>query len=253
MLNSHLGLVAEQKFTQPPPRYSDGSLNKKCEDEQIARPATFGSFVEILKNRGYITKKGKQISATDLGIKVIDFLKEADVCFVDIKFTAEMEALLDEIQCATKGRSEVLSEFWKRLKEDIERGKQVKDKSQLTDFDCPKCGGKLLSKHSKFGPFFSCQNYKAPKTVDGKKVLQEGSCDYTANVGDDGKPKDKEPPKPKEYADFSCNKCGGKMVKRKSKYGEFAGCQNYPKCKSIADLDGNFKDPKKKGKKGKKK
>jgi DNA topoisomerase-1 len=239
-------LEKEQKFTQPPPRYSDGSLNKKCEDEQIARPATFGSFVETLKARGYIAKKGKTISATELGVRVIEFLKAADVCFVDIKFTAQMEALLDEIQSATKGRSEVLSEFWKRLREDIERGKKVKNQAQVTEFECPKCHGKLLSKHSKFGPFFACENYKPPKTVKGKKVAAEDSCDYTANVDKDGKPKEKEPPKPKEYADFPCKNCGGKMVKRSSKYGEFYGCAAYPKCKTVADLDGTFKETKKK-------
>ena len=239
-------LEKEQKFTQPPPRYSDGSLNKKCEDEQIARPATFGSFVETLKSRDYITKKGKAISATELGVKVVKFLKDADVCFVDIKFTAQMEALLDEVQLATKGRSEVLTEFWNRLKEDIKRGESVKLKAQMTDYDCPKCKGKLLSKHSQYGPFFSCENYKPAKKVKGKKVAVEGACDYTANVGQDGKPKEKEPPKPKEYADFPCIKCGGKMVKRKSQYGEFFGCGAYPKCKSLADLDGTFKESKKK-------
>lgn len=237
-------LEKEQKFTQPPPRYSDGSLNKKCEDLQIARPATFGSFVETLKARDYISKKGKSISATELGLKVIEFLKAADVCFVDTKFTAKMEALLDEIQSATKSRSEVLADFWKRLKEDIERGKKVKQQSQMTEHECPKCHGTLLSKHSKFGPFFACENYKPAKK--DKKVVVEGSCDYTANVGDDGKPKEKEPPKPKEYADFPCNKCGGKMVKRTSKYGEFYGCAAYPKCKNLADLEGNFKETTKK-------
>lgn len=241
-------LDKEQKFTLPPPRFSVASLGKKCEDNQVARPATFSNFIETLQHRKYIQKAGKSFQATDLGIKVIDFLTGADFCFVDIKFTSEMEGLLDEIQDSSKNLTEVLSEFWTRLKKDIDSGKNIKKQNELTEHDCPQCKGKLLKKHSQFGPFFACENYKpAKKDKDGNKKHPEGSCSYTATVGEHGEPVTKVP-KVKEYADFKC-KCSGKMVKRKSKFGEFYGCENFPKCRMTADMEGVFKEPKKFNKK----
>jgi DNA topoisomerase-1 len=89
----------------------------------------------------------------------------------------------------------------------------------------------LLAKHGKFGSFFACPDKE---------------CKFTANVGDDGKPKEKEPAKPKEYMSFPCKNCGAKMIKRTGKFGEFAGCEKYPTCKTMSDLEGKFKEPSKK-------
>jgi DNA topoisomerase-1 len=235
-------LDQEQKFTQPPSRYSDASLSKTAEKLMIARPSTFANSIKTLRNRGYI-EKGKAFKPTCTGRKVVEFLRDAKVCFVDLEFTKQMEDLLDQIQDQKKTRLEVLKEFWERLKKDIESGKKIRDSKQVTQFKCPKCEGHLLIKRSNFGSFFSCQNYKPPKTVKGKKVVPEGSCTYTAKVGENGEPVEKPPPAPKEYANFKCNKCGGDMIKRKSKFGEFYGCSKFPKCRSVADLDGNFKEP----------
>lgn len=236
-------LEKEQKFTMPPPRYSDASIIKKCETEQIGRPATYASLLKVLQDRKYVAIKKKTFHPTDLGMKVVNFLKKADMCFINIKFTAEMEETLDKIQEGIANKSEVLSEFWNRLKNDIEQGKQVKHSQQETEFDCPKCGGTLLMKHSNYGPFFACQNYKK-----SKKGEDDTGCSFIATVGDHGEPVEKKQKK-KEYADFECKQCGSKMIKRKSKYGEFAGCEKFPKCKATSDLDGNFKEPKKKWKK----
>ena len=244
-------LEKEQKFTTPPPRYSDASLNKKCEKEQISRPATFASFVKTLQSRGYITKKGKAFQATELGIAVTDFLVNSNMCFVDIAFTANMEQLLDDVAANQKQKTQVLTDFWCRLKDDIANAQKVKAAAQVTEHICPKCGGHLLQKHSKWGSFYSCQNYKAPKkNKAGEKVSPEGSCAYTAKIGEHGEPIEKVAVK-KEYAAFPCNKCGSQMVKRTSKYGEFFGCEKYPACKSTADMDGNFKESKGGGKKWK--
>ena len=234
-------LEKEQKFTQPPPRYTDSSLAKLCDKNQITRPATVASVFKTLKDRKYVTKKKNTFYPTETGINVVDFLKEADMCFVDVAFTAGMEALLDEIQDGKKTEVEVLTEFWERLQKDIESGKKIKEKNQKSTHKCPKCDGFLLKKHSKFGSFYSCENWKKKK--EGEEESE--GCDYTANVGDGGKPIEKVA-KVKEYLEFKCKKCGGKMVKRKSKFGEFGGCQNFPKCRATADLEGNFKEPSKK-------
>ena len=238
-------LLKEQRWTIPPPRFSDASLQKKCEASQITRPATFASFLTTLENRGYIKREKKSFHATDLGIRVVDFLVAADMCFVDMDFTAEMETWLDQIAAGNKDKLVVLQDFWEKLKANIENGKKVKGELEKTDFPCPDCKGNLRHKHSRFGPFFSCENYKKDDT----------GCKYTAKVGEDGKPVDKVQ-KVKEYAPFMCEHCGGQMVKRNSSYGEFFGCGSYPACKGIADLTGQFQPLKKDGKKkswGKKK
>ncbi len=251
-IQKHPGLVAEQKWTQPPNRFSVASLGKECENKQIARPATFSNFLEVLQNRKYITKNKNSFQATELGMKVTDFLVEADFCFVNVQFTAEMEDLLDEVQNATKDKVDLLTEFWTRLKKDIENGKSIKKKQEVTEYDCPKCKGKLLLKHSKFGPFYSCENYKPPKKVKGEKVEQPDSCGFIGKVGEHGEPIEKVV-KPKEYAKFACKKCGSKMVKRTSQYGVFFGCSQFPSCRAVADEQGTFKEPKKYKKKWNKK
>lgn len=224
-------LDKDQKFTSPPPRYSDGSLAKKCESEQIIRPSTIARYFDLLADRGYVKRTNKSFSATEMGIRVIDFLVAANMCFVDTKFTAGLEEQLDRIQSKHLKRLDVLTEFWTRLKSDIENGQNVKKSKQVTEFKCPKCGGHLLQKYSVYGAFFSCVNYKSKETP----------CDYIASSGPDGTPVEKKPVV-KEYATFPCVKCGGKMVKRTSKKGnQFYGCENFVKgCRSAADLDGNF-------------
>ena len=238
-------LNKDQKFTQPPSRYSDATLSKTAEKLQVTRPATFANSLATLKNRKYMERKKKSFHPTEIGIKVVDFLKAANVCFVDINFTSEMEILLDQVQDGKTTRSEVLKNFWTRLKGDIEKGKEVKDKQQVTNHKCPQCGGYLLKKNSVFGAFFACQNYKPPKTVKGEKVPQPDSCPYTAKVGEHDEPVEKKPVV-KEYAKFKCKNCGSKMVKRASKHGEFYGCNSFPKCRTTADLEGIFKEPKNK-------
>lgn len=232
-------LEKEQKWTVPPPRYSDASLQKKCDASQITRPATFASFLKTLEDRGYIKREKKSFHGTDLGIRVIDFLVAADMCFVDMDFTAELEGLLDQIAAGDKDKLVVMKDFWEKLKINIEDGKKVKEEHEKTDYPCPKCKGKLRHKHSRFGPFFSCENYKKD---------DENACKYTAKVGEDGKPVDKVE-KVKEFAPFNCEHCDSKMVKRKSGYGEFYGCDSYPKCRGIASLEGEFQPLKKKGEK----
>ena len=242
-----MDLIKEQKWTTPPSRYSDASLQKKCDASQIARPATFASFLKTLEDRGYIKREKKSFHATDLGIRVVDFLVAAEMCFVDMDFTADMETWLDEIAEGNKDKLSVLKDFWEKLQIGIANGKKVKEEFEKTDFPCPSCKGNLRHKHSRFGPFFSCENYKKDDT----------GCKYTAKVGEDGKPVDKVA-KVKEYAAFNCEYCDSKMVKRKSKFGQFYGCAKYPACKGIANELGEFqplkKESKKKwGKKGKKK
>ena len=233
-------ITKSQHFTEPKPRYTDSSLAKFCEKQQITRPATVATVFKTLKDRGYTTKKKNTFYPTEIGMAVVDFLKKSDMCFINIEFTAQLEDLLDEIQLGKKTETEVLKQFWERLKIDIENGKKIKNQLQVSEYKCPKCSGNLLKKHSNFGAFYSCVNWK--KSKKGEK--SEG-CDYIAKVGEHGEPVEKIA-KVIEYADFVCEKCDGKMIKRSSKKtGDcFYGCENFFKngCRCTADLEGNFKE-----------
>lgn len=224
---------AEQKFTHPPPRYSSASFVKTLEKEGIGRPSTFESITKTLKNRGYIDMKGKSFQATDLGIDVTEFLKKANFCFIDLKFSSGMEGDLDLIAESKKSKEDVLHHFYLRLLKDIQTGKQLKDNLQKTNHKCPDCSSVLLMKHGSYGSFLACEDRKG--------------CGFTADIDPKtGGPKAKEPAKPKEYGNDPCPDCGSQMIKRQSKFGFFYGCSNFPECRGMRDEHGQTIEKKKK-------
>ena len=229
-----------EEQTKPPSRFSEASCVKNMEKLGIGRPSTFASTLDTLKNRKYIEVKKKAINTTDLGVKVTDFLKDVNFCFVDLQFTANMEEDLDKIARAEKGKLCVLNNFYETLKTDLSRAKEVKEKNSKTNYKCPKCGGMLLKKFSRFGVFYSCENYNS----------KDNKCGYTANVGKDGCPVEKVKKKV-VLSKYNCPKCGAKMAVRDGKYGKFLGCSKFPTCKSLMTMDGEIIE-KKKSKKSKK-
>jgi len=237
-----LAVKAEQKFTQPPPHFTVSSFDKELEKRGIGRPSTAPFIPRTLEDRGYIEIK-KHLQATDLGIRVSDFLVGTDFCFVDLSFTTKMEEKLDGIAQASANKIEILTDFWNRLKSDIENAKKKKNEMAQTDFECPKCHANLLMKHSKYGPFFSCSNYSN----------KENKCDFTAHVGDDGQPEEK---KVAVFTDseHDCPNCGELLIVRQGKRGEYLGCRNWRdvKCQGFYGMDGikfEFKKKKRRAKK----
>jgi DNA topoisomerase I len=234
-----------RKETKPPARYSEASFIKKLEETGIGRPSTFQSIPETLKARDYIVIENRSITTTALGLTVMKFCVEVDFCFIDLSFTAKMEELLDEISNKEKEKLPTLEDFWERLQSDLENCKNKTVENSKTDYPCPKCDGELVKKHSRFGAFYSCSNYS-------KKT-----CDYKADVGSEGEPKEKVKKEKKEVilSEYDCPVCKtAKMVKREGRYGVFYGCSSWvkTKCKGILDKDGKVKEPKWK-KRGKKK
>jgi DNA topoisomerase-1 len=230
-------IVSEQKFTQPPSRYTKSSITKMYEETGIGRPSTYASITKTLKARGYIESLGNSYQVTDLGIKVSDFLIKADFCFIDLKFTSEMEEKLDKICSNSIKKLSVLTDFWERLKKDIDKANAIKQEQSITAHKCTKCQNNLLIKHGKFGTFLACSNKE---------------CKYTANMDENGLPKEKVVVE-KIYCAEDCPKCSSKMVLRKSKFGEFYGCAKYPECRSMRDKEGKVIEPKNTGKTFKKK
>jgi len=222
--------TTSQKFTTPPPRYSEASFIKELEKRGIGRPSTYKSIIEVLKERKYTEIQGKTFHVTDMGIRVSDFLVESSMGFVDLNFTAQLELDLDRIAKADTDKVTILNQFWNRLKSDLETAKKIREEKSMTDYDCPKCKkGKLLLKHSRYGPFYVCS--------------EKDKCDYKGNVGKDGEPVDQEKPK-QERSEHTCPNCGKQLLKRTSKKGwEYLGCENWrdDDCKGFYDKDSGEK------------
>jgi DNA topoisomerase-1 len=223
-----IDVSSEQKFTQPPSRYTKSSITKLYEETGIGRPSTYASITKTLLARKYIELLKNSYQVTDLGLKVSDFLQKSGFCFIDLDFTSKMEEKLDRITNKEAKKIDTLTEFWDRLQKDITNAKTLKVDASQTNFPCPKCKNMLALKHSKFGAFFGCTDKK--------------ECGYTAIVGPDGEPKEKPP---KEYGSEPCQLCGSKMVKRNSKMGGFFGCEKFPSCRGMRNLQGEVIEQKK--------
>lgn len=197
----------KQHFTQPPARYTDASLIKILEELGIGRPSTYAPIVETIQKRGYVVKEEKQFFPTELGILVVDLLKEHFPKVIDVEFTAGLESELDHVEDGTEDWVQVLSQFYHPFKDtlavaDAAIGK-VELEVEVTDEICPECGANLVVKFGRFGKFLAC-----PKFPD---------CRYTKPL--------------LESTGVNCPKCAGEMVVRRSKKGrKFYGCNHYPEC-----------------------
>ena len=219
-------LLREQKFTEPPPRYTEASLIKFLEEQGIGRPSTIPPTITTICDRGYVSRDGKSLGATKLGEVTVELMKNNFPDIVDYKFTAGMETRLDEIAQGKITMSKVLEDFWRSFSADLEKAEKNSEKGayvEETDIICEKCGAKMIVKSGKYGKFAACPNY--PK------------CKNTVTLDKNGKPVEKKKKEEPEATDLVCELCGGKMVKRKGRYGEFYSCENFPKCKNSKPID----------------
>ncbi len=202
----------QQKFTQPPARYSEAGLIKELEKRGIGRPSTYATIISTIQDRGYVVKEEKRLLPTAIGDAVTEFLVANFPKELAYEFTAEMENDLDEIAEGKRQWVPTVREFWQPFSEKVktveETGARVKVAVESTGEKCPDCGeGEVVIRTGRFGKFYSCSRYP--------------ECKYTKQY--------------KEYAEgYTCPDCGGKVVIKKSKRGKFYGCENYPKCKWAA-------------------
>ena len=228
-----IDIKTEQKFTTPPNRYNEASIVKKLETLGIGRPSTYASIIDTLLKRAYAEKQGKALHATDMGIRVSDFLILANFCFIDLQFTSDLEEKLDCIARGDCCKLETLKEFWERLKCDLESAKTAKEEAAKTDHPCGKCDGKLVLKHSTYGAFLTCE-FRTDK---------DSPCDYKCDVDTDGKPKEKEV-KVLAESNFLCKNCGEKLVVRiNKKGGEYLGCRSWKEKKCLGFYNAETGEP----------
>ena len=214
------GVQTEQKFTQPPPRFNEGSLVRELERRGIGRPSTYAEIISKVQARDYVEKlPGGQMKATDLGKVVVDGLVATSLDFIEPSFTAKMEEDLDEVEAGKLKRVSLLERFYDRFRATLETAKKQKrwtPEPIATGESCPKCGEALHRRWSKNGWFIGCSGY--PK------------CKFTQSLNEAGGVSE---PKPTEHV---CDKCGKYMVVRSGRYGEFLACSGYPECKNARPL-----------------
>ncbi len=208
-------LESNAHVTEPPARYSEASLIKVLESLGIGRPSTYAPTISLLQNRDYIKVEKKQISALESAFKVIEILEKHFEEIVDSKFSASLEEELDNIAQNKADYQQVLKDFYYPFMDKIEAGKKniISQKvHEKTGESCPKCGGELVKKNSRYGEFIACNNYPKCKYVK-----------QTENANDGAKQE-------------LCEKCGGEMVQKFSRNGAFLACNNYPECKNTKSL-----------------
>ncbi|MGL2886773.1 type I DNA topoisomerase [Helicobacter pylori] len=208
-------LESNAHVTEPPARYSEASLIKVLESLGIGRPSTYAPTIALLQNRDYIKVEKKQISALESAFKVIEILEKHFEEIVDSKFSASLEEELDNIAQNKADYQQVLKDFYYPFMDKIEAGKKniISQKvHEKTGQSCPKCGGELVKKNSRYGEFIACNNYPKCKYIKQTENASDGTNQEL------------------------CEKCGGEMVQKFSRNGAFLACNNYPECKNTKSL-----------------
>ncbi|GAA8516976.1 type I DNA topoisomerase [Helicobacter pylori] len=208
-------LESNAHVTEPPARYSEASLIKVLESLGIGRPSTYAPTISLLQNRDYIKVEKKQISALESAFKVMEILEKHFEEIVDSKFSASLEEELDNIAQNKADYQQVLKDFYYPFMDKIEAGKKniISQKvHEKTGQSCPKCGGELVKKNSRYGEFIACNNYPKCKYIK-----------QTENANNEARQE-------------LCEKCGGEMVQKFSRNGAFLACNNYPECKNTKSL-----------------
>jgi DNA topoisomerase-1 len=218
-----LELKPEQKFTQPPPRFSEASLVRELEEKGIGRPSTYATILTTIQEREYVLlEKGKFIP-TDLGIIVTELLVKNFPRILDVTFTAGMETELDRIEEGKVQRLETLNNFYNPFIEELRMAKanmtNIKREETPTDLVCEKCGKPLVIKWGKNGRFLACTNYPACKNTKNFKQDENGEI----------LPEEK-------TTDIPCPLCGKPMLSRQGRFGKFLGCSAFPECKHTINL-----------------
>lgn len=215
-------IVQTQKFTEPPARYNEASLIKFLEERGIGRPSTHAPIISTIISRGYVKRDKHTLVPTPLGEITTKLMIDHFPDIVDYKFTAQMEDSLDSIADGKMTLKEVLRGFYSSFEKELDAAEKNAEKVsvevplQETNILCDKCGSTMVVKTGRFGKFAACPNYpecKNTKPLDGNGQVKT------------------EDEKPVQVTGQICDSCGGNLVLRNGRYGNFYACENFPKCK----------------------
>ena len=198
----------EQHFTQPPARYSEATLIKTLEENGVGRPSTYAPTIETIQKRYYVKLVSKRFEPTELGEIVNSLIVEFFPDIVNVKFTADMEAKLDDVEVGKEQWQKVIDEFYKPFEKEVSKAETEMEKIQIKDepagFDCEVCGSPMVIKLGRYGKFYACSNF--PDCRHTQAIVKE--------IG------------------VECPKCHqGQIIERKTKRNRlFYGCNRYPDC-----------------------
>jgi DNA topoisomerase-1 len=216
-------LEQEQKFTQPPPRYSEASLVRELEELGIGRPSTYAAIISTLQEREYVHAAEKHLVPTDLGRVVCRQLMEHFVRLMDVKFTAQMEENLDKVAEGSRQWVDLLRSFVEEFNPALsEASKNMQSVKGGIDagMSCPQCGRPLLIKFGKAGDFLACSGYPECRYTSNFTRDEYGALEVAAE-------------KKQELVKVgTCPQCGKDLVIKKSRTGSrFIACTGYPTCR----------------------
>ena len=210
-----------QKFTNPPPRYNEGSLVKKLEEEGIGRPSTYASIIRVIQDRGYVEQVDRRFHASALGEVVTDMLIEAFPVLMQVSYTKDLEERLDLIESDHRDWRAMLGDFYGRFSSSLEHAHEdlmhARAVTRPAPFACPECGANTSYRFGKNGRFLSCSTYP--------------DCDYAAPVDREGRPL------LPEQVDIKCPEDDAQMIKRTGRFGPFIASPNYPDTKFVLNID----------------
>ena len=202
-------LKSEQKFTQPPARYTEATLIRSLEENGIGRPSTYAPIITTIIDRGYVERDAKRLKPTLLGRTINELMMEQFPNIVDVTFSAGMEKKLDKVESGQEDWHTTIDTFYKSFEKELEtaeknmEGKKIKVPDEETDEICEKCGRHMVIKMGRYGKFLACPGF--PECTNTKRLVKDTG----------GK----------------CPKCGGRMLLRRSAKGRvYYGCENYPNC-----------------------
>lgn len=202
----------EQHFTQPPARYTEAALVKALEENGVGRPSTYAATIETIQKRGYVRIDAKKFVPTELGELVQNTVQEFFPDVTNIKFTAQVETDLDNVENGKENWVKVIDDFFKPFSQELEKAEVEMEKIVLKDrlagFNCDVCGAPMLEKMGRYGKFYACSRF--PDCRNTQTIVEE--------IG------------------LGCPKCGiGQIVERKTKRGRtFYGCSRYPDCDLVS-------------------
>ena len=197
----------EQKFTEPPARFTEASLVKELEEKNIGRPSTYAPIIATILDRKYISREKKTLVPTDLGFLVTQLMEEYFKEIADTGFTADMEDKLDDVETRKRDWKQVVRDFYGPFEKELEVAdnaiEKVEIEDQITDEVCELCGKPMAIKTGRFGEFLACTGY--PECKNTKAIVK--------TIG------------------VKCPDCGGDLVAKRGRSGKiFYGCSNYPTC-----------------------
>src|SRR6185312_11473020 len=185
-------LDAQQKSTQPPPRYNEASLVKMLEELGIGRPSTYASIINTIQERDYVKKIKARLVPTEIGMVVTELLVKNFPYIFKLDYTAQLESELDAVEDGTEKWTDLLNGFYDHFEEELKVAEvnmeDIKAMEQKTDEICEKCGAPLTLKWGKFGSFYSCSNFTKLKPItvalgplkkDPKAIVKKVTAAFT--------------------------------------------------------------------------